>query len=100
MHRVAVAFTNPCTIGFMEEADRPLEGSEVRLRTLYSGISAGTELTAFRGTNPYLQRRWDESARLFITDPEHETTKYPIKAWGYEEVGEVVEIGIDVNDGR
>ena len=28
-------------------------------RTLYSGISAGTELTAYRGSNPYLNKRWD-----------------------------------------
>lgn len=98
MRRVAIAFMIPRTIGFMEEADRPLEAGEVRLRTLYSGISAGTELTAFRGTNPYMQRRWDESARLFITDPSNETTRYPIKAWGYEEVGEVVEVGSEVAD--
>ena len=33
---------------------------EVGVRTLYSGISAGTELTAYRGTNPYLANRaWD-----------------------------------------
>ena len=43
----------------------PLEAHEVRLRTLYSGISAGTELTAYRGSNPYLTKRWNESTRLF-----------------------------------
>ncbi|MFL5734541.1 MAG: zinc-binding alcohol dehydrogenase [Chloroflexia bacterium] len=98
MRRVAVAFTAPRTIGYMEEEDRLLEAHEVRLRTLYSGISAGTELTGFRGTNPYLNRRWDESLRLFINDPQHETIQYPIKAWGYEEVGEVVEVGSQVED--
>jgi threonine dehydrogenase-like Zn-dependent dehydrogenase len=98
MRRVAVAFTAPRTVGFMEEEDRPLEGHEVRLRTLYSGISAGTELTAFRGTNPYLNRRWDESLRLFMNDPQHESIQYPLKAWGYEEVGEVIEVGSSVED--
>lgn len=29
---------------------------DVRARTLYSGISAGTELATYRGTNPYLER--------------------------------------------
>jgi len=35
----------------------------VRLRTLYSGISAGAELTAYRGSNPYLHKRWDDPQR-------------------------------------
>jgi threonine dehydrogenase-like Zn-dependent dehydrogenase len=30
----------------------PLAPDEVRIRTLYSGVSAGTELSQFRGTNP------------------------------------------------
>ena len=34
----------------------------VRVRTWYSGISAGTELTAYRGSNPYLTSTWDPDA--------------------------------------
>ena len=49
-----VVFTQPGTIGFESYDDLPLKPHEVRLRTLYSGISAGTELTAYRGSNPYL----------------------------------------------
>jgi hypothetical protein len=48
-----VVFTGPRTVGFESYEDRPLRPREVRLRTLYSGISAGTELTAYRGSNPY-----------------------------------------------
>jgi hypothetical protein len=40
MTRLAIAFTSPRTIGLIEERDRPVEAGEVRLRTLYSGISA------------------------------------------------------------
>lgn len=59
MSRVVV-FTSPRSIAIEESADPPLQGKEVRLRTLYSGISAGTELTAYRrGSNPYLHKRWD-----------------------------------------
>lgn len=93
---VAITFRSPRTIGFVEESDRPLGGSQVRLRTLYSGISAGTELTAYRGSNPYLHKRWDGDRRLFVVDPQHETNAYPMAGWGYEEVGEVVEVGQDV----
>ena len=32
-------------------------------RTWYSGISAGTELTAYRGSNPYLTSTWDPDRR-------------------------------------
>src|SRR3712207_1764608 len=65
---------------------------EVRLRTLYSGISAGTEMTAYRGSNPYLSKRWEEDRRLFLED-EATSIEYPVEGWGYEEVGEVAEVG-------
>jgi threonine dehydrogenase-like Zn-dependent dehydrogenase len=71
----------------------------VRLRTLYSGISAGTELTAYRGSNPYLHKRWDAEHRLFLPT-DSPTQPYPVSGWGYEEVGEVVEIGDDTTGVR
>ncbi|UBU15070.1 zinc-dependent alcohol dehydrogenase [Nonomuraea gerenzanensis] len=67
----------------------------MRVRTLYSGVSAGTELTAYRGTNPYLSRKWDIDRRLFV---EGQTHAYPLSGWGYQEVGEVVEAAPDVAD--
>jgi threonine dehydrogenase-like Zn-dependent dehydrogenase len=90
--RVKVAFSGPRAVGFLEEADRPLQRGEVRYRTLFSGISAGTELTMYRDTNPYLHKRWDTRQRLFVSDPRHESIAYPVTA-GYEEIGEVVEVG-------
>lgn len=68
----------------------------VRIRTVYSGILAGTELTAFLGTSPYLHRRWDAGQRLFR--PGEPTLTYPITGWGNEEVGEVVETGAGVTE--
>ena len=51
----------------VKEYDEPTLGPrEVRLRTLYSGISAGTELTTYRDSNPYLLKRWDGERRLFV----------------------------------
>ncbi|GAA3824485.1 zinc-binding alcohol dehydrogenase [Sphaerisporangium flaviroseum] len=67
----------------------------VRVRTIYSGVSAGTELTAYRGTNPYLNRSWDPERRIFT---EGRTHAYPLSGWGYQEVGEVVEAAPDVAD--
>jgi 2-desacetyl-2-hydroxyethyl bacteriochlorophyllide A dehydrogenase len=98
MRRVAIAFTGPRSVGFVEEEDRPLAAGEVRIKTLYSGISTGTVLRAYRGTNPYLRKRWDGGIRLFVHDPQHESIQYPVTGWGYEEVGEVIEVSPDVQD--
>ena len=90
-----VVFTAPQTVGFEDYEDRSLEPREVRVRTLYSGISAGTELTAYRGSNPYLSKQWDPKNRLFLPS-ETPSQPYPLSGWGYEEVGEVIEIHPDV----
>jgi 2-desacetyl-2-hydroxyethyl bacteriochlorophyllide A dehydrogenase len=72
--------------------DDPVPGpGEVLLETAYSGISAGTELTAYRGSNPYLSRIWDPERRLFVTGGS--TQSYPLDGWGYEEVGRVTAVG-------
>ena len=71
-----------------------LAAGEVRIATLYSGISAGTEMTAFYGSNPFLNKRWDTATRLF--QPEAASWTYPMPAMGYEEVGQVVEVGAGV----
>ena len=86
-----VSFTSPCVAEVVPDEERPIGPDDVRLRTLFSGISAGTELTAYRGTNPYLTKRWDDDRRLFVDGST--SFEYPVDGWGYEEVGEVVEIG-------
>jgi 2-desacetyl-2-hydroxyethyl bacteriochlorophyllide A dehydrogenase len=68
---------------------------EVRVRTLYSGISAGTELTTYRGSNPYLQKQWDPEAGLF--QPGQATFSYPVDVWGYSEVGAVEALGTETH---
>ena len=77
----------------------PLGPDEVRIRTLYSGVSAGTELSQYRGTNPFMNRRWDETARLFVASAEP-SWRYPVRNLGYEEAGEIVEVGSAVTDVR
>jgi 2-desacetyl-2-hydroxyethyl bacteriochlorophyllide A dehydrogenase len=96
---LVVTFEAPGVVGFAEEDDAPLAEHEVRVRTLYSGISAGTELTAYRGSNPYLGKRWDDERRLFVADRDA-SLQYPIVGWGYEEVGRVEEVGSSVTSVR
>ena len=86
-----VSFTAPREARVVSEDARPLAADEVRIRTLFSGISAGTELTAYRGSNPYLNKKWDEERRLFVDGST--SFEYPVDGWGYEEVGEVSEVG-------
>lgn len=92
-----LVFSQPQTIGFEAEEDRPLSPTELRVQTLYSGISAGTELTAYRGSNPYLHKQWDVERRLFVP-AEKTSLEYPVRGWGYEEVGQVIEVGAEVED--
>jgi threonine dehydrogenase-like Zn-dependent dehydrogenase len=88
-----IRFTSPHESEVIEEPLGPLGPDEVRLRTLFSGISAGTELTAYRGSNPYLTKKWDEQRRLFVDGST--SFSYPVDGWGYEEIGEVVEMGAE-----
>ena len=82
--QVELAATQPLSVG----------PGQVRLRTLYSGVSTGTELTSFLGTNPNLHRSWDPERRLFAAGGSG--AGYPVTGFGYSEVGEIVEIGPDV----
>jgi threonine dehydrogenase-like Zn-dependent dehydrogenase len=83
----------PGDIRFDSYEEPELRPGQVRIRTLYSGISAGTELTHFRGTNPMRSRAWDPARRLFAPTPD--PSYYP-RATGYEEVGKVAEVGREV----
>lgn len=78
-----------------EHPDAEPAAGQVRVRTALSGISAGTELTQYRGTNPYLERRWDGAHRVFVAGVPPVT--YPLDGWGYQEVGRVDAVGPDVD---
>jgi 2-desacetyl-2-hydroxyethyl bacteriochlorophyllide A dehydrogenase len=89
-----VQITAPHCVDVIDQPTPKLGPGQVRVRTSYSGISAGTELTAYRGTNPYLNRSWDPALRLFVDDTSG--VQYPVAGLGYSEVGEVVEVAADV----
>jgi 2-desacetyl-2-hydroxyethyl bacteriochlorophyllide A dehydrogenase len=95
----ALVLQAPRELAFEPLDAMPLAPSEVRIRTLYSGISAGTELSQYRGTNPFMHRRFDDKARLFLPAGSP-SWPYPVRNLGYEEVGEIVEVGGDVKDLR
>jgi threonine dehydrogenase-like Zn-dependent dehydrogenase len=91
----AVVFRARRDVALVEFELRPPGPGEVLVRTLYSGISAGTELTQFRGTNPHASKAWDAERRLFV-DGASRRDEYPLDGFAYEQVGEVVETGAGV----
>lgn len=93
----ALLLAAPRELAFEPLEAAPLGLDEVRIRTLYSGISAGTELSQYRGSNPFMHRRFDEPSRLFL-EGEAPSWPYPVRNLGYEEVGEIVEVGGAVSD--
>ncbi len=81
--------TGPGRLEFVEEADPPIPEGGFRVETLYSGLSAGTELTFLKGTNPALTSGWDPVLGLFTGAPPE--AAYPVRKLGYMQVGRVVE---------
>ncbi|MGN9811301.1 zinc-binding dehydrogenase [Micromonospora sp. BQ11] len=91
-----VSLAGPRRISLEPCPPDPLGPGQVRVRTCYSGISAGTELTLYRGSNPRLSKDWDDVTRMFV--PRQTSVPYPLVGFGYEEVGEIVEVAPDVAD--
>jgi threonine dehydrogenase-like Zn-dependent dehydrogenase len=75
-----------------EQEPAPADG-QFRVETLYTGLSAGTELTFFKGTNPYLHAAWDQRLGVFRRD--RPGAGFPVRAPGYMEVGRVTETNSD-----
>ncbi len=67
-----------------------LQDGMVRVRTIRSAISPGTEMTFYgrAATNVYLHKRWNEDLRLFESGTP--SMEYPL-LFGYRAAGEVVE---------
>jgi threonine dehydrogenase-like Zn-dependent dehydrogenase len=70
-----------------------VEGS-VAVRTRFTGLSAGTELSFLTGTNPALTSSFDPELGLFRDDLPG--AGYPVERLGYMEVAEVTECPADL----
>ncbi len=74
---------------FFSYQEEPPPDGFFRVDTLYTGLSAGTELTFLKGTNPYLHASWDETLGVFC--PGEPSIGFPVNFLGYMEVGRVTE---------
>jgi len=85
--------TGPRRIEFREYVEPALKEGEVRVKSIMSGISHGTELNLYRGTTPFVDHRFDLEYRLFVLGESR--LSFPLRL-GYEMVGEVIETAPDV----
>lgn len=88
-----LGLSGPHRATLFEEDPRAPDDGEFFVETLYSGLSAGTELTYYKGTNPYLHAGFDDELGVF--DGGRPATSYPIRRLGYMEVGRVAESRAD-----
>jgi 2-desacetyl-2-hydroxyethyl bacteriochlorophyllide A dehydrogenase len=91
-----VTFIGPGQVEVREEEVGEPAAGEVLIRTLHSGISAGTEMNVYRGDAPQWREHRDEVTGLFLATDVPDFT-YPL-AYGYAAVGHVECVGADVDE--
>jgi threonine dehydrogenase-like Zn-dependent dehydrogenase len=74
---------------FFSYLEQPPEEGQFRVDTVYTGLSAGTELTFVKGSNPYLHASWDAERGTFVHG--NPGRCFPVESLGYMEVGRVIE---------
>ena len=87
--------TAPRTLALSSYAEAPLAPREVRAEAVLSALSHGTELSLYRGTSAFGEKRFDPELRLFVPDPVQDA--YPMTL-GYEWLGRVSEVGVEVGE--
>ena len=93
----AYYLVGPRTFELREYDDPPLGPRDVRLESVLSGISHGTELNLYRGTAPFAEKHFDREHRLFM--PNEERAFRPMRL-GYEMVSRVAAVGSEVTEVR
>lgn len=88
----------PGLVRWVAEERGGLADGLFRVDTVYSGLSAGTDLSFVKGTNPNLNRRFDAELGLFEdVEDGYPVTRgqspsgYPVERFGYMQVGRVVD---------
>jgi 2-desacetyl-2-hydroxyethyl bacteriochlorophyllide A dehydrogenase len=94
----ALLLEAPRTLRLRDEDASALGPRDIRVRSLLSGISHGTELNLYRGTSAFADRVFDRDLRAFVA-PDPPRPVYPATL-GYELVGTVEETGAGVDELR
>ncbi|MCA9881755.1 MAG: zinc-binding alcohol dehydrogenase [Anaerolineae bacterium] len=80
----------PSQIEFRDYTDLPLGPTDVRIRSIVSGIKHGTEMALYRGRTPFLTKRFDMDYRMFMPEENHQLYPMNLGSWL---TGEVIEVG-------
>jgi 2-desacetyl-2-hydroxyethyl bacteriochlorophyllide A dehydrogenase len=81
----SIIITAPKRVEIIDEPMLKPSSDQILLKTVLSGISAGTEMALYRGSHPNITtKKWGY------------WTNYPIRP-GYENVGKVIEVGAGVS---
>ncbi len=85
---LSLGVRRPGELAFFELEPPPLLDGGVAVRTLFSGFSAGTELTYVKGTDPAFAGRRDPEFGVFVSSDA--ARRFPVVSMGYMEVAEVI----------
>ena len=94
---IQIVFSGVRQVEVREVAQEELSAHQIRVRTLYSAITHGTEMSIYQGTNPFFSKHIDDQG-LFAPG-QAEQFRFPFR-YGYEQVGEVTEVGKEVANYR
>jgi threonine dehydrogenase-like Zn-dependent dehydrogenase len=86
----AIGVAEPRRPVLLDDVEPEPGDGQAWVHTLWSGISAGTEVALVRGTDPHHQVGWDRELRAFGV-PGAPLAGYPVPGLGYMEVGRVIE---------
>ncbi len=113
-HARILALVGPQQLTYLEHPLPSLGRNDVMVKSLFSGVSHGTEMNVYRGRAPQLTKYFDPQLRLFLPvdtqkqnvtpargywKPSDSNWGYPL-AYGYANVGRVVRCGEDVTNVR
>ena len=99
----AIMYKGPRDLEVIQVPRQDMGEDQIRLKSVYSGVSHGTEMNIYRGIAPFFRKKQDPETRLFLPAEEDELWEYPVRScdpgvWymGYASVGEVIEVGKNV----
>ncbi len=90
----ALRLVAPKTLAYRDYDVPPLGPRDVRLHSVLSGISHGTELNLYRGTSPFAEKQFDRDKRMFVS---RQDPGFVPSGLGYELISRVVEVGSAVD---
>ena len=62
----AVFITAPKEVQIRDYEVEVVQENEVKVKTLFTGFSHGTEMNVYRGTAPFYRKKFDPDLRLFL----------------------------------